>query len=135
MPSPPPAVWPILHYDDVDAAREFLAAAFGFHETIAARDDSGDVVHVEMRAPEGGAFVFGSTKHTGGVHESMRPGHSAVYVVTAEPDAVAARAAQAGATIVQPPSDTRFGSGTETRAFTAEDPEGNLWTFGTYRGA
>lgn len=31
--------------------------------------------------------------------------------------------------------ETMFGSGVATHAFTARDPEGNLWTFGTYRGA
>jgi uncharacterized glyoxalase superfamily protein PhnB len=35
---------------------------------------------------------------------------------------------QAGAEIVMPPTDQDCGS----RDFTARDPEGNVWSFGTY---
>ncbi len=131
---PLPTVWPVLHYEDTSRAREFLVSAFGFREAIAVRGDDGGIIHAEMRWPEGGAIVFGSTRHTDGVHGAMRPGTGAAYVVTADVDAVHARAVRGGATIVEPPSDTTFGSGVRTRAFTAEDPERNLWTFGTYRG-
>jgi uncharacterized glyoxalase superfamily protein PhnB len=93
------------------------------------------VVHAELRWPEGGAVVLGATKHTGGVHAGMRPGTSASYVVTDDVEAVYRRAVAADADIVEPPHETQFGSGVPTRAFTARDPEGYLWTFGTYRGA
>jgi uncharacterized glyoxalase superfamily protein PhnB len=36
----------------------------------------------------------------------------------------------AGTDVVRPLEDTDYGSHT----FTTRDPEGNLWTFGTYRG-
>ena len=39
------------------------------------------------------------------------------------------RARDAGAEIVQELADEDFGS----RGYTARDPEGNLWTIGTYR--
>lgn len=39
------------------------------------------------------------------------------------------------ADVVQPPHDTEFGAGVGSSTFTTRDPEGNLWTFGTYRGA
>jgi uncharacterized glyoxalase superfamily protein PhnB len=38
-------------------------------------------------------------------------------------------AAAAGAEIVLPPTDQDYGS----RDFAARDPEGNIWSFGTYR--
>jgi uncharacterized glyoxalase superfamily protein PhnB len=88
-----------------------------------------------MRWPSGGALVFGSTKHAGGVHGELRAGTAACYVITDNPDDVYARAAGTEAEIIQPPHETAFGSGVPTRAFTARDPEGNLWTFGSYRGA
>jgi uncharacterized glyoxalase superfamily protein PhnB len=132
-PQPEPTVWPVLHYDDTAGALQFLTAAFGFRATVAVRDDDGDVVHAELRWPSGGAVVFGSTKHTDGVHGGMRPGVSAMYVVSDDVDAISERAVAAGAQIVQQPADTTFGSGARTRTFTARDPEGNLWTFGTYR--
>jgi uncharacterized glyoxalase superfamily protein PhnB len=136
MPSPPaPTVWPVLHYDDTNAALDFLVEAFGFDAALAVRDHDGDVVHAELRWPAGGALVFGSTRHTDSVHGEMRAGASACYLVTNDPDAVFDRATAANAEIVEPPQETVFGSGVPTRAFTARDPEGNLWTFGTYRGA
>ncbi|MQA92972.1 MAG: glyoxalase, partial [Gemmatimonas sp.] len=74
-------------------------------------------------------------KHGDGVHAQMRAGTSACYVVTDDVDAVYQRAVDANAEIVERPHETVFGSGVPTRAFTARDPEGNLWSFGTYHGA
>ena len=79
---PDPTVWPILHYDDTGAALRFLVDAFGFRVALAVDDEDGDVIHAEMRWPDGGAVVFGSTKHTDSIHGQMRPGTSACYVVT-----------------------------------------------------
>ncbi len=52
------------------------------------------------------------------------------YVVTDDPDAVYARASAAGAKILMEPHETDYWS----RDFAAADPEGNRWSFGTYRG-
>ena len=54
----------------------------------------------------------------------------AVYVVCENPDALFTRATTAGAEVVRGLADEDYGS----RGFTVRDPEGNLWTFGTYRG-
>ena len=98
--------------------------------------EQGEIIHAELSWPGGGSVVFGSTKHTDSVHGAMRPGTAAVYVFTDVVDAVYNRVhhAECG-TVVRPPSKTQFGSGVDTYAFTAGDPEGNLWTFGTYRGS
>jgi uncharacterized glyoxalase superfamily protein PhnB len=116
-------VWPVLHYDDTAGALRFLVDAFGFRAAIAVDDDDGDPVHPELRWP------------AGGVHGETRAATSAVYVVADDVDAVSERAVATNAEIVEPPHQTAFGSAVPTRAFTARDPEGNLWTFGTYRGA
>jgi uncharacterized glyoxalase superfamily protein PhnB len=47
------------------------------------------------------------------------------------PDALFARATAAGAEVVRGLKDEDYGS----RGFTVRDPEGNHWSFGTYRGA
>jgi len=136
MPSPPdPTVWPVLHYDDTEAALRFLVDGLGFREALAVRDRDGDIVHAELRWPQGGAVVFGSTKHVDGVHGETRAGESACYLVADDVDAVFERVALAGAEAVEAPHETSFGSGVPTRAFTVRDPEGNLWTVGAYRGA
>ena len=51
-------------------------------------------------------------------------------MVTDDVDAVYQRAKAAGAEIIAEPHDTDYGS----HDFAAADPEGNRWSFGTYRG-
>ena len=58
-------------------------------------------------------------------------GPSWTYVVLDAPDAHYEQAKAAGAEIVQDLRDEEYGS----RGYTARDPGGNLWTFGTYRPA
>ena len=58
------------------------------------------------------------------------PGAFGAYVVTDQPDALYERARNAGAQITAERHDTDYGS----RDFAAQDPEGNRWSSGTYRG-
>jgi uncharacterized glyoxalase superfamily protein PhnB len=51
-------------------------------------------------------------------------------VVTDDPDGLFDRATKAGAEVIMPLHDTDYGS----RDFAVRDPEGNRWSFGTYRG-
>ena len=108
--------------------------AFGFEETVAwgdQPDGSGDiVVHAQLAWPEGGGIMLGSARETPDDPWPVQPGSTGCYVVTADPDAVHARAVAAGAEITQPLHETDYGS----RDFAARDPEGNRWSFGTYRG-
>jgi uncharacterized glyoxalase superfamily protein PhnB len=127
-----PAVWPCLNYDDAHAAIRFLGAAFGFEPTLVVEGGpERPVAHAELRAPEGGAVMLGSAASGGNPFERMPTGAASVYIVTSEPDALYARATAAGARVVQDLNDAEYGS----RGFTVSDPEGNLWSFGTYRGA
>lgn len=128
------AVWPVLHYDDTNAALRFLVDVLGFQALVTVPDADGDIVHAELRWPEGGTVVFGSTKHKDSVHGRMPPGVNAVYIATKQVDAVHERACQAKAVVAEPPQHAQFGSGGSSYLVTIEDPERNLWTFGTYRG-
>ena len=58
-------------------------------------------------------------------------GRTTVYVVVDEVDPLFERARDAGAEVVLEPTDQDYGS----RDFTVRDPEGNLWSFGTYAPA
>ena len=129
----PSSLWPILHYDDPERARDFLVDVVGFREAVVVRDDVGDIVHAELRWPGGGALLFGGTKHVDGVHGGLKAG--ALYLVADDVDAVHRRVREAGAHVVQEPHATEFGAGGATRAFSVRDTEGNLLTVGTYRGA
>jgi uncharacterized glyoxalase superfamily protein PhnB len=127
-----PTVWPALRYKDAEAALRFLTEAFGFEEALVVRGEEGDsraVHHAELKWPLGGGVMFGSG--TEDDHDIFPEGPVSIYVVTDEPDALLERATKAGAEIALPIKDEDYGS----RGFTVRDPEGNLWTFGTYRGA
>jgi uncharacterized glyoxalase superfamily protein PhnB len=50
--------------------------------------------------------------------------------VTDDPDGLFARATAAGAEVISGLHETDYGS----RDFAVRDPEGNRWSFGTYRG-
>ena len=125
--TPQPQVWPTLRARDARGLIRFLVEAFGFEETVVYAD--GDVVHhAQLSWPEGGGIMLGSVRE--GQDSATDPGAFGAYVVTGEPDALHARARAAGAEITSEPHDTDYGS----RDFSARDPEGNRWSFGTYRG-
>ena len=125
------AVWPILTFADARASIAFLRDAFGFEEVaVYARDDDpSDVVHGELRWPLGGGVMV--TSASGGDSPFHRPpGSALIYVVCDDPDGLHARATAAGAEVVRGLADEDYGS----RGFSVRDPEGNVWSFGTYRG-
>ena len=72
--------------------------------------------------------MLGSTNE-GEERFNQGAGKQSLYVVVDDPDALHDRAKEAGATIERELTDQDYGS----REFTARDPEGNLWSFGTYR--
>jgi uncharacterized glyoxalase superfamily protein PhnB len=123
----PPQIWPALQANDAAALIDFLQAAFGFEANAVYRD--GDTVaHAELLWPEGGGVMLG--QYDPSREYTRQPGTAGCYVVTDRVDDVHARAVGAGATITREPSDPPYGG----REFTAADPEGNLWSFGSYRG-
>jgi uncharacterized glyoxalase superfamily protein PhnB len=128
--TPEPQVWPTLRARDARGLIRFLAEAFGFEETVVYGD--GDMVHhAQLSWPEGGGIMLGSDPKTReGAVSASDPGTFGAYVVTDEPDKLCERARAAGAEITAEPHDTDYGS----RDFAARDPEGNRWSFGTYRG-
>ena len=120
--APAPHVWPALRARDARALIKFLVGAFGFEETVVYGD--GDRVdHAELAWPPGGGVMLGSSGGTAS-------GALSVYVVCDDPDALYKRAVAGGATVVEELTDKDYGS----RDFAVLDPEGNRWTFGTYRG-
>jgi uncharacterized glyoxalase superfamily protein PhnB len=127
--TPPPQVWPTLHATDARALIRFLVDAFGFEET-AVHGDGDRVDHCELSWPPGGGIMLGSVRDDPDSPWRLPPGTFGAYVVADDIDGLHKRAAAAGAEIVREPFTTDYGS----RDFTARDPEGNLWQFGTYRG-
>lgn len=128
--TPPPQVWPALRARDARALIAFLTSAFGFEET-AVYADGDRVHHAELAWPPGGGIMLGSAAQPGEDDAwPVQPGGFGCYVVTGEPDRLFERAVAAGAEVLRRPYDTDYGS----RDFAVRDPEGNRWSFGTYRG-
>lgn len=129
--APPPQVWPTLRANDARALIRFLVEAFGFVENVVYGE--GDRVdHCQLDWPLGGGIMLGSAGNRAPDDPwALPPGTFGAYVVTDEPDKLFERARAAGAEVLKEPFETEYGS----RDFAVRDPEGNLWAFGTYRGA
>ncbi len=115
--------FPTLRYRDPDAAIDWLERALGFIRHAVHRGEDGGVAHAELALD--GAFVM-----LGGEGDMGQPaGTGSVYAVVDDPDALFERVSGTGAVVLYGPLDQDYGS----REFGLRDPEGNIWSFGTYR--
>ena len=132
--APPPTVWPTLQAHDARALVAFLTDVVGFVATAVMAGDDRDVAHAQLDWPHGGGVMLGS--HSPDREWSREPGTCGTYVVVPDDEIEALgarlrdRAPEAGGRVVVPLRDTDYGS----RELVLQDPEGNLWSFGTYRG-
>jgi len=118
-------ITPYLLYEDVAAAMDFLARAFGFEEVLRYADPDGSVTHAEMRLGDDMIYLgdpgdeYRNPDKLGG--PTVLVGVSDLEDV----DALCERARDAGAQITQEPADQAYGE----RRFGAADPEGQHWHF------
>jgi uncharacterized glyoxalase superfamily protein PhnB len=120
-----PTIFPSLSYDDAGRAIDFLVDAFGFERHAVYEGDNGDIRHAELRLGNG-LVMLGSAKGDIGATRGRGGG---IYIFVDDPDSHAQRARAAGAELIREPNDTDYGS----REYGARDPEGNVWSFGTYQ--
>jgi uncharacterized glyoxalase superfamily protein PhnB len=123
---------PALHYADAPAAIDFLCRAFGFERKAVYEGEGGTIAHAELTLGNG-MVMLGSMKDTEYGKLLVRPRAAGgvtmgVYVIVEDPDAHFARAKAAGAEITREPVTQGYGG----RDYTCKDPEGNVWTFGSY---
>jgi uncharacterized glyoxalase superfamily protein PhnB len=127
---------PNLRYRDAPAAIDFLCKAFGFERRAVYADegDPGTVHHAELTWRER-MVMLGSVRDTefavaAGMKTVAEAGGPtvALYLIVEDVDAHAERARAAGAEIFEGPSDKGYGG----RGYSARDPEGNVWSFGSY---
>jgi uncharacterized glyoxalase superfamily protein PhnB len=122
--------FPIVPYADARAGIAWLERAFGAEATALYPPETDQIlVHAEVRVGTG--IVMPTDTRRAAESPFARPGPVCLYVVVEDPDALHARAVAAEAEIVRELTDQDYGS----REFAARDPEGNLWSFGTYRPA
>ena len=128
---------PMLSYEDVAAAADWLREAFGFEESGQRFDDGeGHVTHAELSLD--GATVLlgwpgpeyhGPRRHAQECEQAARWLDNpwvvdGVHVEVADLDGHYERARAAGAEILREPEGQPFG-----RLYSAADPEGHRWMF------
>lgn len=120
--APTATIVPILIYEDVGQAIEWLCRTFGFTERLRA-ERNGVIGHAQLSVAEG-ALMLG---RGGGPFRTPRPTEVTQYVhVTVENvDRHFEHASRTGAKVVQAPTDMPFGE----RQYTVEDYAGHWWTF------
>ncbi|MGJ3261775.1 MAG: VOC family protein [Salinarimonas sp.] len=128
-PKHAPCLFPTLRCADADAMIAWLAKALGFRERVVYRD-AGIVAHAELMLGSSILMLGQDRDDAHGAAVGPRGGRrtDALYLAVADIDAAFAAAKAAGATITSDLADTSYGS----RDFAFRDPEGNLWSVGTY---
>jgi len=126
------SVIPALQYRDAKAAIDFLCHAFGFEKNAVYEEPDGSIAHAQLILGNG-MVMLGSVKDSEYGKLLVRPADAggvtmSVYVVVEDADAHFARAKAAGATITREPVTQDYGG----RDYTCKDPDGHVWTFGTY---
>lgn len=123
------AICPTLFYRDAPAMIAWLERAFGFRSRLIVPGDNGTIRHSELSLGAVVIMVCSSRPDLGWKSVAELGGATAgVCVTVRDPDAHHARAVAAGAEVLFPLQETHYGS----RDYTARDPEGTSWTFGTY---
>lgn len=125
------AVIPVLVYEDIEAAHDFLIAAFGFVSGGLHHDDSGTVVHGEVRHRDNPIWLHRVTaEYELDAPSRASAAHGGLEVLVDDVDAHYERSLSAGARIDREPSDQDYG----LREYGARDPEGHRWWFSSPRG-
>ena len=120
------SVIPVLVYEDIEAAHNFLVHTFGFTSGGIERIDDGTVVHAEVRAGDSPIWLHRVTAE----HEMASPqgasnSHGGLEVIVPDVDAHFAQASAAGARIDSALSDHEYGF----RQYGVRDPENHRWWF------
>jgi uncharacterized glyoxalase superfamily protein PhnB len=127
-------VIPTLRYRDAPAAIAFLCKAFGFAQHLVVPGDNNTIAHAQLSLGNG-MIMLGSEARDNEYGKWVRPpsppdriNTHGIYVVVGDVDAHYAAAVAAGATILREPVDEDYGG----RDYSCRDPEGYVWTFGSY---
>ncbi len=125
-------VIPAMRYRDPHKMIDWLCETFGFARKAVHDDGNGGIAHAELTLGDG-MIMLGSARDDdfAKVQKPATTDHlvtQSAYIVVPDADAVYVRAKANGAIIVLEISDKDYGG----REFTCRDPEGQVWSFGTY---
>ena len=125
-----PRIYPAIRFRDAERMIAFLCDAFGFTVRAKYMTETGKVGHAEL-ALGSSMIMCGDEKDDAFgamVGSADGQGGKALYVAVDDANAAFERARAAGAEILQGLVERDYGS----REFICRDPEGNVWSFGTY---
>ena len=126
-------VVPCMRYRDAPAAIEWLCDTFGFEPQLVVPNEDGTIAHAQLSFGNS-MIMLGSVFDTEFGRLMKQPaetGHfvtQSTYLVVNNADLVYGRALEAGAKILLDIKDEDYGG----RGFTCRDPEGHVWSIGTY---
>lgn len=123
-------VIPGMRYADAPAAIKFLCEAFGFEEHLVVPANDGTIPHAQLVLGNG-MIMLGSLRDDEFSELMATPLQGvtqAPYIVVPEIDAHYEQAKAAGATIIKEIEEQPYGG----KLYSARDPEGHLWHFGSY---
>ena len=124
---------PGMRYKDAPAAIQWLCRAFGFTEHLVVPNEDGGIAHAQLVLGNG-MIMLGSYRDGGefdnlvGLPRDVGANTQAAYIVVNEIDGHYRTALEAGAEVVYEIADQEYGG----RLYSALDPEGHLWNFGSY---
>lgn len=131
------SIVPMLSYEDVAGAADWLVRAFGFRERERFTEEDGTASHVELELGTGLVMLgrpgldYQSPRHHAEVCDHARRWSAVPYVIDGvlayvdDVDAHCERARAEGARILSEPEDMSYGD----RQYRAEDLEGHRWMF------
>jgi uncharacterized glyoxalase superfamily protein PhnB len=129
---------PVLRYRDAPAAIEWLCQTFGFEKHLVVPNDDGTIAHAQLSFGNGMVMLGSVRKDDPEDDREMRqptkidggnaPSAYAAYIIVTDADAIYAKVKAAGAKIAMEIRDEDYGG----RDFSCYDPEGHIWSFGTY---
>jgi uncharacterized glyoxalase superfamily protein PhnB len=122
------AVIPILVYEDIEAAHDFLVGTFGFTSGGLHRTEDGTVIHGEVRIGDAAIWLHAVTEeHQMATPRCSAQSHGGLEVIVDDVDAHYERSKAAGAEIDRAPTDQAYG----LREYGVRDPENHRWWFST----
>lgn len=128
MSTKPERIVPVLVYDDIPRAHEFLVEVLGFESGGVRYDGEGRAVHGEVVAAGSTVWLHTvSPDHRMDTPRGKPASHGGLVVLVADVDAHFEHARAAGAKIESEPSDQEYGQ----REYGVSDPEGHRWWFAT----
>jgi len=125
---------PCLRYRDAPAAIEWLCRVFGFEKHLVVADAAGGIAHAQLVLGAGMVMLGSTSRDTVYGRLVKQPSDvggaqtQTTHLVVPDADAVCARAKAAGARFLLEIKDEDHGG----RGFSCFDPEGHLWSAGTY---